>query len=52
MSDKTKTICVQHVDAASWKQFRGRALINGYNSGADWLRYLISVHAKGEDEKQ
>jgi hypothetical protein len=51
MGNKTKNIHVQNVDAASWKQFRGRALINGYDSGADWLRHLISVHAKGENEE-
>jgi len=51
MSNNTKTICIQNVDVESWKQFRGRALIQGFDSGSDFIRHLISEHAKGKNEK-
>ena len=51
MSNNTKTICIQNVDVESWKQFRGRALIQGFDSGSDFIRHLINEHAKGNNEK-
>jgi len=50
MSDK-KTLCqiiITNVDKDSWKKFRGTALINGFNSGSDCVRYLIRGYAEGE----
>jgi len=47
MSDM-KTICITNVDKESWSKFRGQALLNGWNSGSDWLRHLIKEYADGE----
>jgi len=50
MSDK-KTLCqiiVTNVDKDSWKKFRGTALLSGFDSGADCVRYLIRGYAEGE----
>jgi|TARA_R110002020_G_scaffold29657_3_gene93668 hypothetical protein len=47
MSDK-KTLCITNVDKDSWKKFRGTALLSGFDSGADCVRYLIRGYAEGE----
>ena len=50
MSDM-ENICnvyVSNVDKESWSKFRVQALLNGWNSGSDWLRHLIKEYADGE----
>ena len=41
-------VYVSNVDKESWAKFRGQALLNGWNSGSDWLRHLIKEYADGE----
>ena len=47
MSNK-KTICITNVDGEAWTKFRGQALINGWNSGSEWLRHLIKGYGNGD----
>jgi len=50
MSDSKNTcqIIVTNVEKDSWRKFRGTALLNGFNSGSDWLRSLIKEYANGQ----
>jgi hypothetical protein len=45
MSDKT-TYLIKDIDREKWKAFRGKCLINGYNSAAECLRNFINEYAE------
>ena len=44
MSDKT-TYIIKDIDKKTWKRFRAKALLAGYNSAAELLRMMISNYA-------
>ena len=44
MSDKT-TYIIKDIDKITWKRFRAKALLAGYDSAAELLRMMISNYA-------
>ena len=49
MSDKT-TYIIKDIDKDVWRKFKGKSILNGYNSAADCLRQLIKRYSKGNLE--
>ena len=45
MNDKT-TYIIKDINRKTWKQFRAKCLLNGYNSAAALLREMISDYAE------
>ena len=45
MGDKT-TYIIKDIDRLTWKKFRAKCLLNGYNSAAALLREMISDYAE------
>tara|TARA_R100001530_G_C4209431_1_gene126977 strand:+ start:266 stop:415 length:150 start_codon:yes stop_codon:yes gene_type:complete len=47
MSDKTMYL-IKDINRSTWKAFRGKCLMNGYNSAAECLRDFIEKYSKGK----
>ncbi len=40
--EKNKTsYLIKDIEKATWKKFRGQALLNGFDNAGHWLRHLI-----------
>ena len=47
MSEKT-SVFIPDVDKSKWKKFRGTALMQGFDSGADYIRTIIARVVDGK----
>tara|TARA_R100001530_G_scaffold125627_1_gene94213 strand:+ start:33 stop:191 length:159 start_codon:yes stop_codon:yes gene_type:complete len=52
MNDKSNNISylINNIDRDVWRKFKGKSILNGYNSAADCLRQLIKRYSKGNLE--
>ena len=47
MGDKTMYL-IKDIEKETWKAFRGKCLMDGYNSAAECLRSFIKQYAEGK----
>ena len=48
MSNETTSYLITRINKSSWRKFRGKAILNGYNNAGECLRDFI----KGYSEKK
>ena len=48
MTKNTTTYQIQGIDKTLWRQFRGKAMCEGFNNASACLIKLIDLYSKGE----
>ena len=48
MSNETTSYLVTNIDKTKWRKFRGRAILNGFNSAGACLREYIEKYSEGK----
>ena len=48
MSSETTSYLISKLNKNVWRKFRGRAILNGFNSGGACLRDFIETYSRGE----
>ena len=46
MSNETTSYIITKINKDSWRKFRGKAILNGYNSASECLRDFINDYSE------